>query len=336
MRLREITLTSIAAFSLAAAAMAGVPSPVTELAVTGEIHGDDGRFDYAAVDPAAHRLYVARGDGVMSIDLGTGKVTSTLIPGNTVHGVVVLSDGRLLSTNGGTDTATLSDAQGRPIGPAIPTGKKPDAAVFDAKSGLVFVMNGNSGDVTPIDPKTGGPAERIAVGGKLEFAVADGLGHVFVNVEDKAEIAVIDTAARKVAARYPLAGCTEPSGLSLDPGKHVLLAVCQNQKAVAVNAEDGTVVASLEIGKGPDAAIFDAQRQTFFVPCGRDGVLVAIGYRDGKLAVTRRIPTAAGARTGALDPETGRLYLPTADVSPGERKPVAGTFRILVVDGRQP
>jgi DNA-binding beta-propeller fold protein YncE len=250
--------------------------------------------------------------------------------------VVVLPGGRLLSTNGGTNTVTLSDSQGRPIVKDIPTGKKPDAAVFDPKTGLVFVMDGGEGDVTLIDPKAGTSVGRIVVGGALEFAVADGLGHVFVNIEDKAEIAVIDTEGRKVAARFALPDCTEPSGLSLDPDRHILLAVCRNQKAVAVKAQDGAVLASLDIGRGPDAAIFDAHRQIFFVPCGRDGVLVAITDQDGKLAIARKIPTVNGARTGALDPETGRLYLPTADSTPGDRKPLAGTFRILVVDGRQP
>ena len=336
MGLRQITLTSIAALGLSAAAPASTPAPVNELTVTGEIHGQDGRFDYATVDPASHRLYVARGDGVMVIDLGTGEVTPMLIPGSTVHGVVVLPGGRLLSTNGGTNTATLSDRRGRPIAPEIPTGKKPDAAAFDPKTGLVFVMDGSDGDVTLIDPKTGSPVGRIGIGGALEFAVADGVGHVFVNIEDKGEIAVIDTMARKVTARFALPGCSKPSGLGLDLDKHVLLAVCQNQMAVAVNAEGGAVLGTFEIGRGPDAAIFDEARQTFFVPCGRDGVLVAISYMNGKLAITRRIPTAVGARTGALDPETGRLYLPTADASPGERKPIAGTFRVLVVDGRQP
>lgn len=336
MALREIAFISIAAVSLASGAIAATPAPVGELVVAGEIHGDDGRFDYATVDTATHRLYVARGDGVMSIDLATGEVTPNLVSGNIVHGVVALPGGRLLSTNGGSNTATLSDSRGKPIVTDIPTGKKPDAAVFDPKTGLVFVMDGNEGDVTLVDPETGKSPGRIAVGGTLEFAVADRTGHVYVNVEDKAEIAVIDTVARKVMTRFPLPGCTDPTGLSLDPDKQILFSVCQNQKAVAIDARNGAVLATLDIGLGPDAAIFDAHRQTFFVPCGRDGTLVAISYLGGKLAVTHIITTAHGARTGALDPETGRLYLPTADSSPSDRKPMAGTFRVLVVDARQP
>lgn len=333
---REIMLTWIAALALAATAQAAARAPASELTVVGEIHGEDGHFDYATVDPASHRLYVARGDGVMAIDLGTGEVTATLIPGSTVHGVVVLPGGRLLSTNGGTNTASLSDMQGRPIVPEIPTGRKPDAAAFDAKTGLVFVMDGVDGDATLIDPNTGSAVGRIAIGGVPEFAVTDGDGDLFVNIEDKGEIALVDTVARKVIARYALPGCSEPSGLSLDPDKRVLLTVCRNQKAVAVAAKDGAILGTFQIGRGPDAAIFDAARQTFFIPCGRDGILTAIGYVGGTLAVTARIPTAAGARTGALDPETGKLYLPTADSAPGEQKPIPGTFRVLVVDRRQP
>jgi DNA-binding beta-propeller fold protein YncE len=332
---RAGALAATAAVALGNSALAGTMAPIADLAVTGEIHGADGRFDYAAVDPAARRLYVARGDGVMSIDLATGAVTPSLIPGNLVHAVVPLPGDRILSTNGGTDTATLSDTQGRPIVKDIPTGKKPDAAVFDPKSHLVYVMDGDAGDVTMIDPKTGTSPGRIAIGGKLEFAAADGAGHVFVNIEDKAEMAVIDTATRQVTKRIALSGCEEPSGLALDPEHHVLLSVCQNGKAVAVSATDGGILATLDIGRGPDAAIFDARRQVFFVPCGKDGTLVAITERNGKLAVARVIPTAIGARTGALDPTTGKLYLPTAKPS-ADRTPVAGTFRVLVVNARQP
>ena len=337
MRIRPTVLALMAPLCAAAPALAATPAPVADLGVASEIHGSDGRFDYAAIDPAAHRLYVARENGVMSFDLATLKPTPVLVPGQRVHGVVPLPDGRLLSTNGSAATATLSDAATGKVLAEVPTGKNPDAAVYDAKSGLVFVMDGgDEGGVTLIDPGTGGSPGRIAVGGKLEFAVADGAGHLYVNIEDRGEIAVLDTAARKVSARFPLPGCDEPSGLSLDPDSHVLLSVCRNQKAVAVHAEDGSLAAVLDIDRGPDAAIFDARRRMFFVPCGRDGTLVAIAEAGGKLAVVRKIPTATGARTGALDAETGRLYLPTVEVSATDHQPKAGTFRILVVDGKQP
>jgi DNA-binding beta-propeller fold protein YncE len=159
-----------------------------------------------------------------------------------------------------------------------------------------------------------------------------------VNIEDKGEIAVVDIAGRKVLTHYKLPGCEEPSGLALDPSTGVMVSACANNKAVALKAADGAVVATVPIGGHPDAVIFDAKRKLFFVPCG-EGSLVAISADAAGAKVTGKVETAPGARTGALDDKTGRFYLPTADMTappPGEKHPkiTPGTFRILVVGER--
>lgn len=169
----------------------------------------------------------------------------------------------------------------------------------------------------------------------MEFAVADGKGRVFVNVRDKAEVAVVDIAQRKVVSHYKLDGCDGPSGLALDPAEDLLLAACANRRAVAVQARDGGTIAALEIGERPDGVVFDARRRLFFIPCGA-GTLAVIGEDAGKPTVIATVATANGARTAALDSTTGKLYLPTADFAPpadGKKRHavVPGTFRILVV-----
>jgi len=307
-------------------------APADDLAVTGEIRGQDGAFDFAAVDPALGALYVAREDGVMRVDLATRQVTSTFVPGNKVHAVIPLPDGRLLSTNGETNTITLADARTGAVLATLPAGRNPDAAIRDPATGLVFVMNGDDGTVTVVDPA--GPAvSQITIGGTLKSAAADGAGRLYVAVKDSRRIAVLDIAQRKPVAAYPLPDCEDPSGLALDPANRILLAACKNQKAVAVRADDGAVVASLEIDRVPHAVLFDSDRKLFFVPCARDATMIAIAANDGRPTVLRKIPTAIGARTGALDPRSGALYLPAADYSIGfggiTQK--AGTFRILVV-----
>lgn len=312
-------------------------SPADDLRIVTEIPGNDATFDFASVDPTAHRLYIARGDGVMSVDLADMKVTPTFVPGAKVHAVLPLPDGRLLSTNGASNTATLSDSRTGMRIAEIPTGKHPDAATYDQKTGLVFVMDADDGDATMIDPKAGTMVGRLPIGGALESAVTDGAGRLYVNIEDKAEITVIDTVHRQIVGHYPLPGCEEPSGLGLDPGEHILLAVCKNQHAVALHAEDGKVAATLDIDRIPDAVIFDAARKMFFVPCARDATMIAIATNHGKPAVVRKIPTAIGARAGALDPQSGKLYLPAADYTIGLTgfTQKAGTFHVLVV-GTQP
>ncbi|HLG87653.1 MAG TPA: YncE family protein [Alphaproteobacteria bacterium] len=317
-----------------------IPAPAAEqvpaLSVIGAIPGPDGGWDYASVDAAQRRLYVAHGDAVMAVNLDTAKVEPKLVEGQRLHAVVPLPGGRVLSTNGGNDTATLFEGDTGRVIASIPTGRKPDAAVYDPSSGLVFVMDGQDGDATLVDPKTGTSPGRIPIGGKLEFAVADGKGNVFVNVEDKGEIAVVDAKARKVTTRYKLPDCEEPSGLAIDRKDGILVSACSNGKAIALKAADGSVLATLPIGMRPDAAIFDFKRRLFFIPCG-EGTLAVIGENEnGPPTVTATVPTANGARTGALDPKTGKLYLPTADFkppAPGEKRHqvVPGTFRILIV-----
>lgn len=305
------------------------------LSVIGTIAGPDGGWDYAFIDGTARRLYVAHGDAVMAVDLDTGKVEPKLVEGQRLHAVLPLPDGKVLSTNGGSNTATLFEGATGKVIATIPTGQKPDGATYDPSSGLALVMDGKDGDATLVDPKTGTSPGRIPIGGALEFPAADGKGKVFVNIEDKGEIAVLDVAARKVTARYTLPGCEEPSGLAIDRKAGILVSACANGKAIALKAADGSVLATLPIGMRPDFAIFDPKRKLFFIPCG-EGNLAVIGEDDGTPKVIATIPTAQGARTGALDPKTGKLYLPTADFQPapaGERhyQPVPGTFRILIV-----
>jgi DNA-binding beta-propeller fold protein YncE len=161
---------------------------------------------------------------------------------------------------------------------------------------------------------------------------------VFVNIEDKNAIAVIDTAARKVIGQFALPGCDGPTGLALDSESGVLVAACANRLAVAIHAADGSVVNNhLAIDRHPDAVIFDAARKAYYIPCGRDGTLAVITAGASGLSVTSTVPTSVGAHTGALDPKTGLLYIPTADyhLTFSGFAPADGSFRILVLGPRQ-
>jgi DNA-binding beta-propeller fold protein YncE len=305
-----------------------------DLKVIDSIKGADGPWDYATVDAPANRLLVGRGDGVMAVDLATGAVTAILVPGKRVHGVVGLPGGLAASANGDSNEVTLFKAADGTVIASIPVGQKPDAVALDPKTGLLAVMNGKDGSVSLIDLDKKAVVATIAVGGKLEFAAADGSGKMFVNVEDKGELVALDLVGRKVAARYPLPGCEEPTGLAIDAANHVLVSACANGKAVATSSVDGHVVATLAIGSHPDAVIFDQKNKRFLVPCG-EGVLSVISAEGDHLATAGVIQTARGARTGALDPATGKVYLPTADFEParqGERAAmIPGTFRLLVL-----
>ena len=337
MSLIAVTLVLISAGPASAA-----PHPAaTSFAVTDSIAGPDGYWDLLAVDAKARRLYVGHGDRVVSMDLTTGKLNPKFAAGQHVHAAIPLPHNRVLATNGGSNTATVFDAGTGKVIADIPTGADPDNAILDPATGMVLVMDHEGGDITFIDAEKLSSPGRVAVGGELEQGAATGHGKVFVNIEDQSRVAVIDTVARKVSAYYKIPGCKGPTGLAFDPKTDLILTACDNETAVALHASNGSVAATLKIGKGPDGAIFDPVRNLFFVPCGRDGVLEIIAVKsDGTLDVVETVKTAVGARTATMDPATGKIYLPTADFdfknsAPGQRpKLVPGSFRILVVNAK--
>jgi len=315
----------------------GAAEPAPAYALQAPIKAPDGGYDYASFDPVHRRLYVSRAGGVTAVDVDTGAVTGQLLAAGRTHESLPLDGGAmLLVTDSGSNTAHLVDALTGASLAEIPTGQKPDAALFDPATGLALAVDGKAGELTLIDPAARKAVGSIAVGGGLEFGVADGAGRVFVNVEDQNRIAVVDAKARALVGHYALAGCEGPTGLAFAKDAGVLISACANHVAKVVRASDGTEVASLAIGAGPDAVIYDAVRHLAFIPCGRDGVLEVIAVpASGQARIVQTLPTQVGARTGALDPKTGRLYLPTATFtpSPSGGRPVAqpGSFQILVV-----
>lgn len=338
--MRHLLMTVITVALAAGGALSAAAAPHTDIptfAVTGAIGGPDGFWDLLAIDDSTHTLYLGHSDRVISVDLDNGRLNPEFAKGRRVHAAIPLPGNRVLSTNGASNTVTVFDAGTGKLLATIPTGASPDDALLDPASGLVLVMDHEGGDITLIDPRTLKSPGKIEVGGDLELAAATGHDKVFVNIENKAKVAVIDTKVRKVAAYYDLPGCDGPTGLAYDSRADLVLSACANEKAVALHGSDGSLAATVKIGKGPDGAMYDAKRNLFFVPCGRDGVLDVIAEKGGMLELVSTVTTAVGARTGALDAKTGKIYLPTADfdfkhVQPGKRPAlVPGSFRILVV-----
>jgi YVTN family beta-propeller protein len=302
--------------------------------VAGSIAGPDGGWDYARVDSAAHRLYVARGNAVTVVDLTAGTAISVgeIQRG---HAVVPLPDGHLLVTSGTDGTARFLNADGSQAA-SIAVGKKPDAAILDATGKRAFVMNSDSGTISVIDTAAMRVTQTITAKPALEFAALAG-DTLFVNDEDLNELETVNVATGKLGEAIKLTGCEGPTGLGYDAKNSRLISACANGKAAIVDAKAHKLIALVDIGQGPDAVIMDEARGLAFIPCGRDGVLDILSLAS-PTAVTRigRVTTEAGARTGALDPATGTIYLPTAKFgapAQGGGRPAAipGSFHILVV-----
>lgn len=319
---------------LGAAGAASAAQPAPRYHVVAQLPAGDGGWDILSVAPNDQRLYIGRTDGVTVIDLKTGTATDRIVAGQRVHAALAIAGTHeVISTNGETNTATLFDGRTGQVRATIPTGKKPDAAAYDPATRSLWIMDPGGGDATVVDPKAAKVLATVPVGGSLEFAVADGKGRMYVNVEDKNEIAVLDTRARKLVTRFALAGCDGPTGIAYDPQTREIVSACGNGVAI-VSAPDGRQVAKLVIGKGADGAAFDPVRRLVLVPAGRDGNLTIIRLTP-RPSVVAQVPTAVSARTIAVDPSTGRVYLPSATMAPapaGERpKALPGTFKVLVV-----
>jgi DNA-binding beta-propeller fold protein YncE len=337
-RLSASLLASVAMLVLAAPVGAqDAPGP-PGLKVVSRIAGPDGGWDYASFDPARRRIYVAHGDRVMAIDADTGAVTADFAQGAHLHAVVPVPGTNLLvTTNGGDASAKVLDATDGKLIASVPTAKDPDGATYDPSSGMVVVVNGDSGLVSLVDPNSAKVVGTITVGSGLEFPAADGRGKLYVNIEETGEIAVIDIDARKVLARYPMPGCKGPTGLALTADQR-LISACANGVAKILDAATGRELASLVIGARPDAVLLDGGRGLAYIPSAMTGTLAVIAL-SGPAANTiiETAPTQRGARTGAVDLKNGKIYLPTADyaapAAAGQRpSPKPGTFQVLVLD----
>jgi DNA-binding beta-propeller fold protein YncE len=250
--------------------------------------------------------------------------------------------GRGFITDGGDNSVTIFDLKTLQTLGKIKTGERPDAILFAPASRQVFVMNHRGGTITVFPADTDlakiAPTRTIAVGGALEGAAVDGTGHLYVNVEDKSQTAVIDIASLKVTHRWMLGTGEEPTGLAIDAGKELLFVTCGNEKMVVLDAHSGRIVSTLPIGQRVDGCEFDPERDLAFASNG-DGTLTMISDHDPMHPIlVGTVQTQEGARTLALDPATHRLYLPTAEFAPvpeGQKNPhpamIPGSFTIIEV-----
>jgi len=281
--------------------------------------GGPGGWDYLTIDADARRLYIARSDRVQVLDLDKGVVTSEIRPANGVHGVALAANlKRGFVSNGRDNSVTVFD-----LGPlktiqvvSIPA-QNPDAILYVPEAGRVLTFNGRSKDITALDASTLAVVGHLTVGSKPEFAAGDGAGRAFVNLEDeKGAIAVIDVKTLSLTATWPMAGCKEPTGLAIDRAHHRLFSTCDDGVMAVTDSSNGRAVARVAIGKGPDAAAFDADQGLVFVSNG-EGTLTVVHEDDpDHYTVSATVATEPSARTLALDTKTHKVWLVAAKFGP--------------------
>jgi YVTN family beta-propeller protein len=278
--------------------------------------GGEGGWDYVAIDATARRLYLSHATKVVVVDLTKNAVIGEIADTPGVHGFVAVPElQRGFSTNGKEAKVSVVDLSTLKTISKIDTGANPDALIYEARRGELYVFNHTGNSATVIDAKAAKVISTIPLDGNPEFAAADA-DRVYCNIEDKSEIEVIDTSKHEVVARWPLAPGDEPTGMALDAAHHRLFAGCHNKLMAMLDTETGKVVATVPIGAGVDACLFEDATQFAFASCGDGTTTIAKEETPQKLAVVQTLKTERGARTMALDPETHRIYLPTAEFHP--------------------
>ena len=271
------------------------------------------RWDYVQFDPAGRRVFVAHGDRADVVDARSGRVLGHVGPLQGAHGTALAPElHRGFADSGLSRTLTVFDLNSlRPLA-RLPVGGDADAVVYDGVSRRVFVMNGDSGTISVIDAATLKPVATLRIGGKLEFAASDGHGALFVNLAGAGAVARIDTRSAAVTTRWPVPDCLSPHGMAYDDATRRIFTSCVDGKLKVLDANGGHVVASLPIGDGSDSVAVDEGRRLVF-SANASGSLSVIAIRGpDRFEVRPSLPIPPGARTMAVDPATGRLYLAAA------------------------
>lgn len=334
---------SVAALSCLLSFSAQAEEPLYHVVKTVALGAPD-RWDYVVVDSAFGRAYVAHGDRVTVVNGKTGAVIGDVegMPGGT-HGIAFYHPaGKGYTDDGKAGTVTVFDL--KTLKPIRTVKAEPDAdgIVYDPVSRHIFVIDGDSGKLTVLDPKDDSVVATIDAGGGLEFGLSGENGKFYVDGAKKNELVRVDTKTNTVDAHWALNGCLKPHGLAMDRQTHRLFVSCVNKVMAVVNADTGATVASLPIGEGTDFAEFDPVRKRAF-SSNRDGTLSVIAEKSAdRFEALPPVQTAFGARTMAVDAKSGRIFLVTADFSVNEAIPASdprhrytvkpGTAKLLMFD----
>jgi YVTN family beta-propeller protein len=282
-----------------------------------------GSWDYLSVDEGARRLYVSHGTQVEVLDIDAGSVVGKIANTPGVHGIAIAPElVRGFVSNGDASTVTIFDLRTLKEIAQVPTGKKPDAIIYDPASSRVFAFNGGSNSVTVIEAGTGKVAGTIDLRGGPEFATADGKGYVFNNLEDESIVSKIDARTLTVEQRWKTAPCESPSSMAMDRPNRRLFIGCRSKVMAVMNADTGQVITTLPIGDHVDATAFDPETKLIFNSNGEGTVTVIQQESPDKYSVVETVKTVPRAKTMALDPKTHQLFLSTAE---------GGQFEVLRV-----
>jgi DNA-binding beta-propeller fold protein YncE len=302
--------------------------------------GGEGGWDYLTVDSENRRIYVSHSTQVEVLNADTHEKVGTIPNLQGVHGIIAVpKHGRGITTNGRSNTATVFDLKTLAVIKELPTGKNPDALLYDNFSDRVFIFNHSGGDATVVDIKNAEVKGTIALGGEaVEAGVSDEAGTIFVNLEDVNEVVAFDAKSFAIKNRWKIPG-DEPTGIAMDRSTNRLFTVCHSEVMIILDSKNGSVIAQVPIGKRVDGVVFDASSKRAFCSNGEGTITVVQENSSSAFEVVATIPTQPGARTITMDAKTHHIFVSTAQYgaapaatteNPNPRPPVVpGTFMIL-------
>jgi DNA-binding beta-propeller fold protein YncE len=327
---------------LALSSLIAIAAPTYKLTKSISVAGEGG-WDYLYADSPNRKLYVSHGTEVDVLNLDKGDIAGKITDLKGVHGIAIADDLKKgFISDGGNNRVVIFDLKSLAKTGEAKAGENPDAIIYDPYSKRVFAFNGRSKDATAIDAQTGNVVGTVPLDGKPEFAVTDGAGNLYDNIEDRNELVRINPRSLKVMNQWSLSPCDSPSGLAMDATHRRVFPVCENKMMAVVDADSGKVITTVPTGAGTDASAFDPNTMQAFSSNGRDGTLTVIDEKSpNEFRVAQNVKTRDGARTMALDLKTNTIYLSDADFAPVpaptsetqrfRRKIVPGSFRLLVV-----
>ncbi len=296
----------------------------------------DGGWDYLSVDDVNQKLFVSHSSQVNVVDLKTGTEVAVIPGTNGVHGIAVANDLKKAFISCGKDSSVLvvDLTTFKVLGRVEKTGKNPDAILYDSFSKKVFTFNGRSSNSTVIDANTLKIIATIPLSGKPEFSQTDGKGKIFVNIEDKSSLSIINAVTMKVEKTWSIAPGEEPSGLAFDKVNNRLFSVCSNKLMVVSDAVSGKVITTAPIGDGCDGVSFDATTKRIFASCGEGKITVIQQESADQYKVIESITSQPSARTIAVNQTTHHVYVSCGEYGEGTgRRPVKpNTFKVLDIE----
>ena len=327
-----VSAASLALVMPSCVSAAGQPA----YAITSSIPGPDGFWDYSNWDPASSLVLVGHSTEILAIDPAKGTTRAIGAVKRAHIGLAIPGTDKVLATSGGDASVRILDLESGKELAKIAVGENPDAAIVAPDGSKAWIMDAESGDVATIDLRTESETGRIALKPGLEAGALVAPAELAINNEDESEIELVDLAAGKADGTIAIPGCTAPTGFAYAPERGLSISTCRNGKAALVDVAARKLVRLVDIGAGPDGAVYDAKRQRFIVSCGRSGTLSVVDLgAPGSAPKVSTAPSELGARTIGIDPATGRLFLPTARFGkgePGKRPPPEpGSFHLLVM-----